>query len=314
MTDDDRDDEQEQAERDKIAQIHDGFFQVMMGYPETPIALMKKVLPPMILDHLDLNSLEPCEAHFVSNEMRRVHSDKVYALKTKKGEETLVYALVEHQSKPHPMMAFRLLQYLVAIWAWWLRQNPEAKKLPPIIPMVIYNGRVQWQGPLDIRDLIAGPPELVDKTLAPFQLISVADLEPAELRDSAHLWGMLICLKHIFDEDFPLEEISFQLRDFPNPEALVVLFHHLVEYILEARNDVTMEDLTKVATSRLPIKEKDMKSTADMMREKASEKSRDETLVEVAKKMMQIGMEMTQIAAITGLPPARIQDLQQEIA
>ncbi|MGQ0504334.1 MAG: Rpn family recombination-promoting nuclease/putative transposase, partial [Myxococcaceae bacterium] len=41
--------------------------------------------------------------------------------------------LFEHQSGVDAMMPFRLLCYVTRVWERWLKENPKARRLPPVV-------------------------------------------------------------------------------------------------------------------------------------------------------------------------------------
>lgn len=50
--------------------------------------------------------------------------------------------LLEHKSKPEVWVALQLLRYMVRIWE--RLQHRKVKKLPPIIPIVVYHGETTY--------------------------------------------------------------------------------------------------------------------------------------------------------------------------
>ncbi|BAW08221.1 conserved hypothetical protein [Nocardia seriolae] len=60
-------------------------------------------------------------------------------------------------------MAFRMLEYMVAIWNRYLRRHPQARRLPVVIPVVVHcdPGGHRWSAPTDLSDpsdlLCVGP-------------------------------------------------------------------------------------------------------------------------------------------------------------
>ncbi|MFF2554104.1 Rpn family recombination-promoting nuclease/putative transposase [Nocardia sp. NPDC058058] len=63
---------------------------------------------------------------------------------------------MEHQSRSDQLMAFRMLEYMVAIWNRYLRLNQGARRLPAVIPVVVHcdpNG-LRWRAPTELSDLL----------------------------------------------------------------------------------------------------------------------------------------------------------------
>jgi len=54
--------------------------------------------------------------------------------------DVFVYVLVEHQSSDDPLMAFRVLRYVTRVWDQYEREHPRARRLPAVIPLVVYQG------------------------------------------------------------------------------------------------------------------------------------------------------------------------------
>jgi nicotinamide riboside kinase len=84
-------------------------------------------------------------------------SDVVYAVKHPDFQGYFV-VLTEHQSTVDHKMPLRILEYLVCIWWAWLRNRQpllDWKKtpfsLPPIVPIVFYNGKRKWTVPTQFR-------------------------------------------------------------------------------------------------------------------------------------------------------------------
>ena len=76
-----------------------------------------------------------------------------------KRERLLLYVLFEHQSKPDRWMRFRLLQYCCRIWADALRADEQRPELPPIVPVVFYQGERRRRHAREFAELFADDAE-----------------------------------------------------------------------------------------------------------------------------------------------------------
>jgi hypothetical protein len=66
-----------------------------------------------------------------------------------------VYVLVEHKSQPDHWTPFQLLRYMLAVWSDVLRrERPEPQRLPPLLPVVLYQGTREWNAPRTFEALI----------------------------------------------------------------------------------------------------------------------------------------------------------------
>lgn len=80
------------------------------------------------------------------------------------GEEWLyLYLLIEFQSKVDQHMALRMMVYVGLLYQDLIKnkQIGAANKLPPVLPIVLYNGQPRWNAKTDIADLIPTLPEFL---------------------------------------------------------------------------------------------------------------------------------------------------------
>ena len=73
------------------------------------------------------------------------------------GSEGYLYLLREFQSNPDPWMAVRVLVYVGLLYQHLIRENRLAAhgKLPPVFPLVLYNGDARWNVAQEVKDVIA---------------------------------------------------------------------------------------------------------------------------------------------------------------
>ena len=64
--------------------------------------------------------------------------------------------LLEFQSTADPWMAPRVLVHAGLLWRFLVKAKklPLSGKLPPILPVVLYNGDAHWQAPETLHDLV----------------------------------------------------------------------------------------------------------------------------------------------------------------
>src|SRR5262249_39898127 len=67
-----------------------------------------------------------------------------------------VFMLIENQSEPDELMAFRVLRYVVLVYERqvgdWLQTHPNTRgfRFHPVLPLVFYSGTRRWQGARDL--------------------------------------------------------------------------------------------------------------------------------------------------------------------
>ena len=147
---------------------HDAIFKAAFGQPDIARSELELLLPAEVCAQLDLSTLEVCPGSFVDEELRPTHADLLYAVRTRAGQDAFVYVLFEHQSTHDATMPFRLLRYMVRVWERWQRDNPNADKLPLVLPLLLHNGESGWRRGTDFASMLDASPELL-ASARPFQ-------------------------------------------------------------------------------------------------------------------------------------------------
>jgi predicted transposase/invertase (TIGR01784 family) len=133
--------------------IHDSLFKTTFSQVEHAAGELRVILPPVLSASIDFATLALCPGTFVDDDFRHRHADLLFSADVA-GKKALLYVLFEHQSTVDPLMLFRLLAYMVRIWEAHLRGEPEATRLPVIIPVVLHHSRSGWTAPVAFEELI----------------------------------------------------------------------------------------------------------------------------------------------------------------
>lgn len=91
---------------------HDAIFRQMLTQKEVARDFLQLYLPAPFLSICDLNTLQLASGSFIEEDLRSSDSDILYSLQTRHGTG-YIYALIEHQSSPDKLMAFRLMRYML---------------------------------------------------------------------------------------------------------------------------------------------------------------------------------------------------------
>ena len=134
---------------------HDGLIKNVFTDVENARGELQTMLPPALVKRLDWNTLRVEPGSFVDEVLKERHSDILYSVRFLDDPTKLafLYLLFEHQSAPDHWMPFRLLRYDVRIWEYFLKNNPDAKHLPIIVPVVLHHGKDGWTASKRLLDL-----------------------------------------------------------------------------------------------------------------------------------------------------------------
>ena len=107
------------------------------------------------LHGLDYSSLESVSGQFVSEDLRLRNNDLLWRVRVG-GDWLYLYLLLEFQSSVDRFMALRINAYLSLLYQDFIKQGVFARdgRLPPVLPIVLYNGTARWTAPLDLSELI----------------------------------------------------------------------------------------------------------------------------------------------------------------
>ncbi len=140
---------------------HDALYHRFFSDPAIVAQLLREFVAGSWLDGLDLEGMERLATKFHADTGERREGDLVWRIPRRGGGEAYVMLLLEFQSTPDRWMALRMLVYAGLLWQQLVREQRVLAdgRLPPILPVVLYNGDPRWCVPLELRDLIGLPDE-----------------------------------------------------------------------------------------------------------------------------------------------------------
>ena len=112
---------------------------------------------------LDFTTLTPLPPSYVSEDLRQRHGDLVWRVRFREDRWLYLVLLLEFQAAVDPSMAVRMLAYTALLYQKLIADGALSKDgaLPPVLPIVIYNGRRPWTAAADVSELVSsGSPVL----------------------------------------------------------------------------------------------------------------------------------------------------------
>lgn len=139
---------------------HDSGYKNFFSNPEMVESLLRDFVPEEFVAELDFSTLERCSGSYVAEDLRERHDDVVWRVGWKDGSWCYVLLLMEFQSTPDHWMALRVLSYTALLLLDLVKsgQVSRGEGLPPVFPLVIYNGSKVWRAPCDVAELFAPMP------------------------------------------------------------------------------------------------------------------------------------------------------------
>ncbi len=138
---------------DPLHQSHDRLFRGTFSDLANARGFLEGHLPESVTRMILWESLKWVPGSFIDPALAVIESDLVFKF-LRGGTECYLYVLLEHQSTEDPFMPYRLARYILGLWARHRQEHPGIRRLPPVFPLVVYQGAAPWKSGTRLRDLI----------------------------------------------------------------------------------------------------------------------------------------------------------------
>ncbi|MCW2474459.1 Rpn family recombination-promoting nuclease/putative transposase [Candidatus Symbiopectobacterium sp. NZEC151] len=305
---------------------HDATFKQFLTHPESARDFIQLHLPEKLLALCDLTTLKLESGSFVEDDLRAFYSDVLYSLQTRAGAG-YIHVLIEHQSKPDKHMAFRLMRYAVA--AMQRHLDVGNKTLPLVIPILFYAGKpspcpnsTNW---LQLFDDPALAKQLYSED---FPLVDVTIIPDEDIMQHRSMAALTLIQKHICERDLSdLMDRLVTIMLTTNMTRQQVI--SLINYMVQAGNTSNAEAYVRQLAQRVPQHGDELMTIAEQLEqkgiekgieqgiekgieqgiEKGSKEGRREATLNIARELLQNGVEPDIIMKSTGLSPEELAEL-----
>lgn len=184
--------------------LHDAFFKKFMGDPELAAKFLQEHLPSEVAELLATGRPELLSGSFVDEDLAQHHSDLLFRLQLKAGDDALAYLLLEHKSSPDEGTPLQLLRYIVRVLEKWYDEH-ERLPLPVVLPLVAHQGPGEWTFSTAFIDLFGNVPNPLRPYLVSFRhaLVDLPRIHDDALSTDARLGAYLKALKYARRKDLP---------------------------------------------------------------------------------------------------------------
>lgn len=200
----------------------DASYKLLFSSPDVVRDLVMGFIPDDWLHSLDYSTLEKVPGSYVTDDLRQRADDIVWRIRTG-GQWLYLYLLIEFQSSVDSWMAVRLMTYVGLLYQDLIRAGQVTLngKLPPILPIVLYNGSLKWTAAIDVAELIPRAPGIVSdyQPRLKYLLIDQNQVNTADLAQAQNLVAAIIQVERPASEQALLQLIDL-LNDWlaNNPE------------------------------------------------------------------------------------------------
>ncbi len=199
--------------------MHDNSYKLLFSHPEMVKDLLVGFVKEDWVAQCDFATLEKVSGSYISDDIRDREDDAIWRIRW--GDDWLyVYLLLEFQSTVDHFMAVRILGYLALLYQDLIRTQKLTRvcQLPPVLPIVLYNGGPRWQAPLSLDELLQPAPGMLQRYQPQLRylLLDEGRYTDEELGETRNLVAAL-----------------FQLENSRSTEAIQVVLTRLIDWLKE---------------------------------------------------------------------------------
>jgi predicted transposase/invertase (TIGR01784 family) len=200
---------------------HNHSYKNLFSHPRMVEDLLRGFVHEEWVNQLDFSTLERVSGSYVSDDLREREDDLVWRVQW--GKEWLyVYLLIEFQSTIDRFMAVRVLVYLGLLYQDVIDsgQLTQGGRLPPVLPIVLYNGEPRWTAAEDIADLIETVPSSLERyrPRLRYLLLDEGQYREEELQSLQNLVAAVFRLENSRTPDDILKVLTALLNWVKEPE------------------------------------------------------------------------------------------------
>ena len=309
----------------RMKDIDDRGYKKLFSYVEIFHQLIISFVHEPWVKHLNFKKCELMKDSFVSEQYKSSFSDLVYKTKLH-GRDFYVVILLEFKSKPDYFVAVQILGYVSDLYRHLLDSVKNIHKLPPVFPILLYNGEEKWNVPVELEALIEGG-KMLGKRALHFEYFPIIEnsFGQEELLKIGNVVSTLFLAEAHYDFELLERELNKLFRKSRDKKAVSLLLNWLKQLAIHGR--IEESDYKKLERTYRDPKEVNMLITA-IKREKeqlyhdglkkgekkgkkeGKKEGKSERSFEIARQMLSYGEPLEKIEQFTGISSRALRSLR----
>lgn len=134
---------------------YDESYKTIFSHRDVVKELLQGFVQENWVKEIDFESLEKYNGSYVGDDLVKRADDIIWRVKVKT-QWIYLYVLIEFQSRNDPWMAVRLMAYIGLLYQDLIKSGMVSteERLPPVFPIVVYNGETRWVSEQTLSRLI----------------------------------------------------------------------------------------------------------------------------------------------------------------
>ena len=305
----------------EISNPHDRGYKSLLASEKIFLELLQSFVDMGWVSLIDPEAITRIDKSYILQDFSEKEADLVYRLKIK-GQDVIFYLLLELQSSVDFQMSYRLLVYMMGIWRDVLKNTDPKEierkefRLPPIIPIILYNNKDKWTACRSFKETLAEA-ELFKEYVVDFKyiLIDVNRYEKQTLTALNNFIGLVFKMdQSVSPKEYRnrLLEIGPNLKKFDAQKFQ--LFVSWLKMVTDASGlpETAKKEIANILDETKPEEAEQMVTNMEKIIGSMYEEGLNDGKMDDAKKMLEENLSEELIVKITGLPVEQIRKIKSE--
>ncbi len=314
-------------------QIHDKGYRRLFKNKGIFRQLLETFVAKDWVKELDFETCETLDKSFVSEQYKETVSDIIHKIKLRR-HDIFIVILTEFKSTVERFTSLDISHYVASFYKDYVESNKNVRMLPPVFPILLYNGNAKWTAPTKLSDLIEGSGYLGEYSLNfSYYKIAINEYPKKYLLRLKNVVSLLFLAEAYYDAKLLEREFLEVFEREKDKEAISLLLNWFIQLRKHGRfPEKDVEKLERIYESKeeartmlIEALEKERKALQREVYKKAKSEGRREGKREgkreggieqqtaIARKMLVKGLNLSLIAEVTGLSEAAIRQLKQKM-
>ncbi len=304
-------------EQEATRQAHDLYFKAAFSDLDVSRTVLKKRLPQSLVSLCDWDTLKLESTHAQTGLLRESIADAIFSIKLQdRGDLKVLYHL-EHLSSPKRWISLYCWNVIFNYLSQKMNKE-KVKKLPLMVPLIVYQNTKTFPHSTDICDLFEFPELAREHLFKPIRLFDICHTDHQELMTYDKAGVSQLTMKYIFDPNF---EAVFAEHIAPvmvavnkgDVQGARRLLKQTIMYISRKANLPNKEKFVKMVGEIDQDLEEKMTTIVQQSwyegRQEGEKQGRQQGRQEIVATMLRNGASPETIAALTNMPVDKVRSL-----
>lgn len=295
-----------------INQPHDKLYKTILDSKKQVVELINRVLN--LEKKLEEKDIEKYNSSFITSRFSNLESDIVY----KKIDQDIFF-LIEHQSKIDINMPRRILEYEISIMQEIYINKKDNRKIPLVIPIVIYTGNRKWNVVRTIEECQEKLEGFEKIKLGEYYILDINDYTNEQLKNDKTLLFNIFSLEKTNTSEILFEQI-LELIEKINDKSEIEILERIINYIFKKKlgkyyTDILLKKIRKNGSDSMIFEmiEKENRDLINLGKKEGKRQGKKEEKERIAIEMIKIKLNDNIIKSVTKFTQEQLDNLKKKI-